>query len=734
MKRLIPDRATLLGVSLAVVALLTIFGCSRPGGPKIEGAEGAPVILISIDTLRSDRLPVYGYDQVETPHLDAFARDAITFDRVYSHTPLTLPSHASILSGKLPDQHGVRDNVGYDVPDDLVAFLPRDLGVEGYKTGAAVSAYVLRGETGIANGFDFFEDDIRFQEGVAGGALSRRGGETLNAARGWLRSVAAEKFFFFFHLYEPHLPWEAPEPYASRFEDPYDAEVAAADAVVGELIAELKELQVYSKAIIIVVSDHGEGLRSHGYMEHGFFLYREDIQVPLLLKLPSQQQGGTRRTADAQLVDLYPTIAGLVGLPTDDSLPGCSLLMLPECGGPDRIVYSESYYARLHFGWSDLASLVQGKYHYIDGPEPELYDLEEDPLETTNILRDQRHVYGALHKRLEEFNRQLAPPMEVNEETRSRLEALGYLGSSQGDLEGPLPDPKSEFQTLQELNEARTLLDNGEFEQAATIARQAVEANPRMIDAWDVLGNALEQQGQLDGALEAYRQGLEVSGPRSEVILAISRVQLELGRVEEAVAGIEAARQAGVINPNSMRRIGLQLVEWGRTEEALSIVEEAAEDGTAESLGALGRVLSELDRQQDAIDVLNRALAVDPDNARAHEYLGLVYLRLSESAPSRDYSERAVELDPTLADAWNNLGAALYFLGRPEEALQAWETAVEQDPSQYETLFNIGIKAPELGRLDQARVALRRFIDTAPERRYAADIEEARRILRQLGG
>ncbi len=734
MKRHRPARATVLAFSLAAVVSLAFLACSGPKRENIEGAEGAPVILISIDTLRSDRLPIYGYNEVETPNLDAFARDAITFERVYSHTPLTLPSHASILSGILPDQHGVRDNVGYEVPSDLVAFLPRDLRAHGYTTGGAVSAYVMRSETGIANGFDFFDDDIPFQEGAAGGAMSRRGGETLEASRAWLRAAAAEKFFFFFHIYELHLPWEAPEPFASQFEDPYDAEVAAADAVVGELIEELKALGVYDEAIIVVLSDHGEGLRTHGYLEHGFFLYREDIQVPLLLKLPNQQQGGTRKVADVQLVDVYPTLAELVGLEVDETLPGCSLLRLPDCGGSDRVVYSESFYARLHFGWSDLASLVQGDYHYIDGPEPELYNLAEDPLETTNILREERRTYGALRKRLEDFNRQLDSPMEVDEQTRSRLAALGYLSSSATDLEGPLPDPKAEFQALQELNEARIFLDDGDYEQAATIARQSVDANPRMVDAWDILGSALEQQEQLDEALEAYQQAMEISGPRSELILAISRVQLELGRVEEALGGIELARQAGVVNPNSLRRIGLVLVEFGRLDEALSIVEEAAEDGTAESLNALGRVLSEADRQQEAIQTLNRSLAIDPDNARAQEYLGLVHLRLGDSEQAREYSERAVELDPTLADAWNNLGAALYFLGRPEEALQAWEEAVAQDPSQYETLFNIGIKAPELGRLDQARVALRRFIETAPERQYAADIEAARQLLRQHGG
>jgi len=255
-----------------------------------------------------------------------------------------------------------------------------------------------------------------------------------------------------------------------------------------------------------------------------------------------------------------------------------------------------------------------------------------------------------------------------------------------------------------------------------------------MIDAWQLLGSSLEQLGRFEESLEAYRNAMDIVGPGSELVLASARVQLDLGQVDEALEGIGLARQEGVINPNSFRRMGLRLAELGRVEEALDLLTEVAQDETPESLNALARVLSEAGRQQEASEMLERVLAAEPDNAKSYEHLGLVHLRLEHWESARDYSQKAVNLDRALADAWNNLGAALYYLGRPQEALTAWEEAVEQDPSQYETLFNIGVKAPELGQMERAKWALRRFIETAPAGRYDQDIVQARQLLSQLGG
>jgi arylsulfatase A-like enzyme len=294
---------------LLALLLCTLTACSRPAStPGIPA--GTPVILISIDTLRADHLPAYGYKGVETPHLDALRRDAVLFTNAYTPTPLTFPAHSSLLTGLLPGQHGIRDNVGYSLDAGKIArgelpFLPQILHGKGYATGGAVSAYVLLGRNGLKTGFDFYEDSIELQTNRGLGGLQRPGGETLRLSMDWLRGAAEKPFFFFFHIYEPHTPYAPPEPFATRYAaSPYDGDIAAADAIVGELIAELKRLDAYDRAIVVLLSDHGEGLGQHGEEEHGVLLYREAIHVPLLLKLPEGARAGETSEAPAGLTDV----------------------------------------------------------------------------------------------------------------------------------------------------------------------------------------------------------------------------------------------------------------------------------------------------------------------------------------------------------------------------------------------------------------------------------------------
>ena len=348
---------------LGGVAAAAVLACSPSPSPEPRRAGNAvrpPVVLISIDTLRSDRLPAYGYEGVETPAIDRLAGDGVLFERAYSHVNVTLPSHASIFTGLLPSDHGVRDNAGYRL-DEAIPTLAAELDRHGYATGGFVSSYVLRSGTGIGRGFEVYDDGVGFETGRQLGQIQRAGADTLAAASEWLPGVADEPFFLFLHLYEPHAPYEPPPPFADRYGNPYDGEVAAADAVVGELIRHLEELGVYEDALVVLLSDHGEGLMDHGEMDHLILIYREVLQVPLIVKLPRGERAGERIAANAQLSDVAPAVYSVLGLEPPAGLAGVDLLGLDEelAGAPPRQIVSESVYPRIHFGWSERQRLSE---------------------------------------------------------------------------------------------------------------------------------------------------------------------------------------------------------------------------------------------------------------------------------------------------------------------------------------------------------------------------------------
>lgn len=748
---------------LGLVALL-LAGCGGGGADT----KGAPIILISVDTLRSDRLPVYGYGKVATPAFDALAKDAIVFERAYSHYPLTLPSHVSLLTGELPPVHKVRDNAGYAFESAKHPYLPRLLKEAGYDTGAAVSAFVLRPQTGLGEGFDFYDGDLQPKKGETLDSVQRAGGDTLQAALPWMRDRAgagARPFFFFFHIYEPHAPWDAPAEFRSRYADPYDAEVAAADAVLGELFAELKRLEIYDKATIVVLSDHGEGLGDHGEEQHGLFLYREVLQVPLLVKLPGGRRGGERVAAPAQLADVAPTLLSLAGVEVPESLPGVSLLDLGE-KSPARQLYSETFYPRIHFGWSDLASLVADRFHYIEAPEPELYDLAADPGETRNVLAGERRAYSELRQAMKAYDRRLSAPAAVDAETAAKLAALGYAGGSMAEREGPLPDPKSQRHVIAGLEKAMAASQGGRHEEAAALFERLLAENRDMQDVWAFYAMSLQKIGRHDDSAKAYEEALKLSGGSPQLALAAATKFLELGRYDDAREHAEIARQQypeevydllsqialrqgdtagamavmqqaideGKASEPLRRQMALSLSESGRPAEAAALLQPLAGTGEPPTLNALAIALSDSGKHAEALAVLQRVLQKDPQNAHAYQTLGMVELRQQRPAEARDHLRKALAIKDDLPIAWNTLGVALYQTEGPAAAVAAWQRAVALDPRLYDALYNLGLVAAQHGMRNEARQALRQFVATAPPQRFAADIRKAQGILREIGG
>ncbi|HEX4952526.1 MAG TPA: sulfatase-like hydrolase/transferase [Thermoanaerobaculia bacterium] len=664
---------------IGALAGMTLLGTGCGG--RTRSWPGAPVVILSIDTLRSDRLAAYGNTTIETPAISALAKDSILFERAYSHYPLTLPSHVSMLTGLLPPEHGVRDNVGYPFAAERHPFLPRLLHEAGYRTGAAVSAFVLHGDTGLAKGFDFYEDSIQARKDTPLGGLQRKGEETLRLGLSWLDQGGQDRTFLFLHVYEPHTPYLPPEPFRSRYSHPYDGEVAYADTLVGRLVGALKQRKLYDRALLIVLSDHGEGLGDHGEEEHGIFLYRESLQVPLLVKLPGGSRGGERVSMPAQLADVMPTVLASVGVDVPAGLAGRPLTGLgPNDAG--RGVYSETFYPRLHMGWSDLASLIGDRFQYIDAPDPELYDLLADSAQKNNVLSTEKRAFVTLRQQLHPLRKPLAKPSEVDPETQAKLAALGYAGAPVLFAEGPLPDPKAQIGALADLKEATRLMGLDRFHDAVPLLRRMVERNPRMQDAWDKLSIALVRAGRRTEAVEVYQKALENSGGSPWIALSLAALLAELGRYQEARAHAELALTS---SPAKARQ---QLAEIAMLAEDFSEAQRQA---------------TELTRTQ-------------PEKVESWVVLARILARQGKLAEARSAFTQAEtrqqkETLPPPTGYFLVRGDVEAREGRLEEAVRSFEEEIRANPDRLDAFSRLALVLVEAGQPDQAVATLRRMVD-----------------------
>ena len=488
--------------------------------------------------------------------------------------PLTLPSHASLLTGLLPFQNGVRDNVGYRL-DKAKTTLASDFQGRGYATGAAVSAFVLDHTTGISSGFDFYDDRVQARPGRPGDrrgpAPRKRDREVAGSVD---RALPAEKpFFAFLHLYEPHAPYSPPEPFAGRYAGrPYDGEIAAADDVVAKFLAFLKSKGHYEKALIVFLSDHGEGLGDHGEDEHGIFLYREAIRVPLFVKLPGSRGAGRDGRA-AALVDVFPTLVSASGGKPADGLPGASLLAkAPSPSGVPRHVYSETLYPRLHLGWSDLASLADGRFHYIHAPRPEIYDWAADPAEKKDLSRDVPDPLRAMRAALDRMERPFQDPGAADPETVKKLAALGYLSASSPSSGKNLPDPKDRIGSLSVLKEASRLSAQGRFDQAVAVLRKLAADSPGMLDAKEALARVLRQAGRSGEAFDALLESDRAAPGRAQILVGLAELALEKGDPARARSYAQAAAAMGAAGA---REVSIQAeMALGHHDEARRLAKE----------------------------------------------------------------------------------------------------------------------------------------------------------------
>ncbi len=630
------------------------------------GVDKPNVVIVTLDTTRADHLGPYGYRGVRTPVLDELARRGTLFEECASVAPLTLPSHCTIFTGVYPTFHGVRVNGNTALSDEQTTLAEVMTG-RGYACGAFIGAFVLDGRWGLKQGFEYYDDqfDLKKYKQLDLGRIQRPGDKVMDAALSWLEGRKDRPFFAWVHLYDPHTPYEPPEPYFSQYQRGgpaglYDGEIAFMDEQIGRLVAWLERNGLDRRTILLLVGDHGEGLGSHGESNHGYFIYDYALHVPLIVVTPFEAGRGVRVSSQVSTADVFATILDLAKIPVSGQNQGRSLvpLIFGRGNGGEEYAYSESMTPNLQFGWAPLQSLKTVRYKFINAPHPELYDLEQDPDESNNVIEKNpavaRDLKAKLDRFLEKTGRGAPKPQAANldKETVAKLATLGYIGgpgSPKKSRSQFLADPKDKLLVFESIQRAGEMIMSEKYDEAAEILQAALREDPEI----------------------------------SQALLLLATCRSETGRKEEAKAALDVILKADPENIQALISLANILMNEGRTDEVIA-----------------------LSRQ---------TLAVDEKSVQAHMLLGEVYMAKENPAEALPYLEKAYAIQPKLTQNGLNLAACLIGLDRYERAESLLTSLITDNPKFPFAHFNLGLLYEGQSRWEEARKAYAEEVAVYPK-------------------
>lgn len=690
-----------------ILLIAAALGCSSSPSEDSAPAASEPgpsasrsqpnILLISIDTLRADRLSSYGYTGNSTPQIDWLATQGILFEQAFTPVPITLPAHASLLTGTLPIYHGVRENSGFVLPAERTT-LAESLREQGYRTGAFVGAFVLDSRFGLAQGFDHYDDAFQErsndQQVIQLEMSERPAGEVLMAARRWIESGSSQPFLAWIHLFDPHAPYAPPGDEAV---EGYDGEVSYVDRSLGRLFEFLRARRLFDSSLIVLTSDHGEGLGEHGEDTHGMFLYDSTLRVPLIIKLPDQAHAGMRIGEQVRLIDVMPTILQLSDGRVPQDVQGTSL-QRAWTGDPlpELPLYAETLLPLLDYGWSDLSALRTGRHKWIEAPRPELYDLSSDPGERRNRYASDQALANQLQAQRKEMaerwrSLQGGPAWQrLDAEAVARLRSLGYAALSTPIQPGtdplqqwrarypaPLADPKDKIWLFNQLWEAQHESRQGRYQQSFRLLEGVLREDPGIYMAHSIQSLNLLQMGQPQEALTHLRRCVELRPEDQAAHLYRGMAAFQLGKLDEAVQAFEIVLQMDPSNKPALNNLAAAYGRQQRYDKAAEILQAILEDDPRDVAAALNLGTAYMLQGKDdlAQQSFQQALKINPRIPELYNNLGMLALKKEDYAEAVGQFRRAISLNPRYANAHRNIARAYQLQGNEEEAGKHLELA-----------------------------------------------------------
>jgi len=717
-----PLTGGLLG--LGMLAVLALSGaCSRGG--DIPEARGYNLLLITLDTTRADRLGAYGFKGARTPNLDRLAREGIRFSNGRTSVPLTLPAHATLMTGRVPPGHQVRNNGTYVLrPEETT--MAEVFKAAGFSTQALIASYVLEGKFGLNQGFDGYDDRLDIKD-LGGNYRSEIPADQVYAKfLRWLERKPGSPFFCWVHFYDPHAPYQAPRQWADLFPgDPYSGEIAFMDEYIGRIIQALDKRGLLKRTLVVVAGDHGEGFGEHAEYGHGVFCYEETLRVPLIFYQPSLFSGGRIVSRPVGLVDVLPTIMEMYRLRPPAEVQGLSfasqLTADREIAEPDAGRYFESMQGMEEMNWAPLTGIRRGSFKFISLPEPELYDLQADPGEKQNLYFKKNELAKKLALELKDQLGRIRNPIQatrrqLSNQDQESLRALGYLASSGNKPKGgPAEDPKRGILIMNRLGAVENDIRGKDFT-AATQKLAALRSEgiaEKLPQFYDRLYDLIRAKNDPDAADPMLREAMARFPEVSRFKLLLASLLRSRGRSAEAekiaqqlLAQDPLSVQAHVMLGGILRSRGLALQALDHFRLASGL-----EPLNSKLQVELANLQFDVGQPDNALKTV-RALLADqrlrnvPGGEDTRREAAKLLMKLGESALAEELLAKLVRENGTDPAGLTQLGLAQLDLGHWPQAIQSFRRTLQLDPRQALALSGLGTIHLSLFRQNKNRESL----------------------------